>query len=141
MYHFVTLEVGSLELRCQQGRALSDGSGGEPLSLPASGVRWQPQVSLACGCRARGTRLSSLVSSYCLPYGLVCLCPDGPFGIRTSVLWSSNDLVLNLITSVIVSLLVQRVKHLPAMRETWVQSLGQKDPLEEDMATHSSILA
>ena len=32
------------------------------------------------------------------------------------------------------------VKRLPAMRETWVQSLGQKDPLEKEMATHSSIL-
>ena len=33
------------------------------------------------------------------------------------------------------------VKKLPAMRETWVQSLGGEDPLEEGMATHSSILA
>ena len=33
------------------------------------------------------------------------------------------------------------VKHLPAMRETQVRSLGQEDPLEENMATHSSILA
>ena len=33
------------------------------------------------------------------------------------------------------------VKHLPTMRETWVQSLGWEDPLEEEMATHSSILA
>ena len=33
------------------------------------------------------------------------------------------------------------VKNLPAMRETWVQSLGREDPLEEGMATHSSILA
>ena len=33
------------------------------------------------------------------------------------------------------------VKNLPAMQETQVQSLGQKDPLEEEMATHSSILA
>ena len=35
----------------------------------------------------------------------------------------------------------QRLKHLPAMWETWVQSLGQEDPLEKEMATHSSILA
>ena len=35
----------------------------------------------------------------------------------------------------------QWVKNLPAMQETQVQSLGQEDPLEEDMATHSSILA
>ena len=33
------------------------------------------------------------------------------------------------------------VVHLPAMRETWVQSLGQEDPLKQEMATHSSILA
>ena len=33
------------------------------------------------------------------------------------------------------------VKNLPAMQETWVQSLGQEDPVEKEMATHSSILA
>ena len=36
---------------------------------------------------------------------------------------------------------VQIVENLPAMQETWVQSLGQEDPLEKEMATHSSILA
>ena len=37
-------------------------------------------------------------------------------------------------------LVAQMVKNPPAKRETWVQSLGWEDPLEEDMATHSSIL-
>ena len=37
--------------------------------------------------------------------------------------------------------MVQTVKNLPAMKETWVRSLRQEDPLEEEMATHSSILA
>ena len=37
--------------------------------------------------------------------------------------------------------MAQRVKHLPAMRETRIQSLGQEDPLEKEMATHSGILA
>ena len=37
--------------------------------------------------------------------------------------------------------LAQRLKRLPPMRETWVQSLGQEDPLEKEMVTHSSILA
>ena len=37
--------------------------------------------------------------------------------------------------------MVQRLKRLPAMWETWVQSLGREDPLEKEMATHSSILA
>ena len=39
------------------------------------------------------------------------------------------------------SLVAQMVKNLPAMQETWVQSLGWEDPLEEGMATDSSILA
>ena len=41
----------------------------------------------------------------------------------------------------VASLVVQVVKNTPAMLETWVQSLGQEDPLEKGMATHSSILA
>ena len=40
-----------------------------------------------------------------------------------------------------VSLVAQLVKNLPAMRETWVRSLGWEDPLEQGKATHSSILA
>ena len=38
-------------------------------------------------------------------------------------------------------LVIQTVKNLPAMWETWVLSLGQEDPLEKGMATHYSILA
>ena len=39
------------------------------------------------------------------------------------------------------SLVAQMVKNPPAVQETWVRSLGWEDPLEEGMATHSSILA
>ena len=39
------------------------------------------------------------------------------------------------------SLVAQTVKRLPAVRETWVQSLGWEEPLEKEMATHSSTLA
>ena len=39
------------------------------------------------------------------------------------------------------SLIAQLVKNLPAMKETWVRFLGWEDPLEKEMATHSSILA
>ena len=39
------------------------------------------------------------------------------------------------------SLVAQTVKHLPTMQETWVQPLGREDPLEKEMATHSSTLA
>ena len=37
--------------------------------------------------------------------------------------------------------MAERLKRLPAMRETWIRSLGWEDPLEKGMATHSSILA
>ena len=37
--------------------------------------------------------------------------------------------------------MAQAVKHLPAMWETWVRSLGREDPLEKEMATHPSTLA
>ena len=39
------------------------------------------------------------------------------------------------------SLIAQSVKNVPAMQETWVRFLGWEDPLEKEMATHSSILA
>ena len=41
----------------------------------------------------------------------------------------------------IASLVAQTVKRLPATWETWVQSLGQEDPLEQEMGIHSNILA
>ena len=44
-------------------------------------------------------------------------------------------------TIISASLMAQRVMHPPTMRETWVRSLGQEDPLEKEMATHSSTLA
>ena len=45
-----------------------------------------------------------------------------------------------MVNSVLASLVAQMVKNSPAMQETWVQSLSWEDSLEEDMATHSSIL-
>ena len=45
------------------------------------------------------------------------------------------------ITDSAPTLVAQMVKNTPAMRETWVRSLGWEDPLEEGRATHSSILA
>ena len=46
-----------------------------------------------------------------------------------------------LFLTVQASLVAQTVKNLPTRQETWVQSLGQEDPLEMGMVTHSSILA
>ena len=49
--------------------------------------------------------------------------------------------LLSLYTPKGASLVAQTVKNLPAIQETRVQSLGWEDPLEKEMATHSSILA
>ena len=49
--------------------------------------------------------------------------------------WSNTSIVF------IVDLVAQRIKHLPAMPETRVRSLGQEDPLKKEMAAHSSVLA
>ena len=49
--------------------------------------------------------------------------------------------VLRVLYIIWASLVAQMVKKLPAMWETWVQSLGQEDPLEKEMATHCNILA
>ena len=42
---------------------------------------------------------------------------------------------------VLIGMVAQRLNCLPGMQETWVRSLGLEDPLEEEMATHSSTLA
>ena len=46
-----------------------------------------------------------------------------------------------ILISLVVSLVVQMVKNPPAVQKPWFQSLSQKDPLENEMASHSSILA
>ncbi|MES9431337.1 hypothetical protein ABEQ34_12150 [Cutibacterium acnes] len=56
-------------------------------------------------------------------------------------LWRTEWRFLKKLKMNCLSLVVQRVNHLPAMWEIRVQSLGQGDPLEKGMATHSSILA
>ena len=49
--------------------------------------------------------------------------------------------MLRYVLSPTVTLVAQMVKRLPAVQETWVRSLGWEDPLEKEMATHSSIPA
>ena len=52
-----------------------------------------------------------------------------------------SNLFVDCLSLILNSLVAQTVKHLPTMQETWVQSLGREDPLEKEMATHSSTLA
>ena len=67
---------------------------------------------------------------------LACCSPWGhKESDRTEQLNSNNNCILG------TSQVAQMVKHLPAMWEVWVWSLGWEDPLEKEMATHSSILA
>ena len=54
---------------------------------------------------------------------------------------STTYKVLQKVLNLTTFLVAQTVKRVPTMRETGVQSLGREDPLEKEMATHSSILA
>ena len=57
--------------------------------------------------------------------------------------WKALSMLANINISIVpwTSLVAQMLKRLPTMQETQVQSLGWEDPLEKEMATHSSILA
>ena len=93
--------------------------------------RWRKQES-----KKGSTSLSSYCQEGCAPSSFSFKC--GPFCSSTLLLKSGHILLKCLI---LYSLVVQRLKHLPPMRETWVQSLGLEDPLEKEMVTHSRILA
>ena len=71
-----------------------------------------------------------------------------PCSCYFSYLWSYKTSLAEITCSILTtsvlsstSLVAQLVKHLPTMWETWVRSLGWEDPLEKEMATHSSTLA
>ena len=68
-------------------------------------------------------------------YSNICLVLKH-LGYKSSKNFSKRVLTLHQ-----ASLVAQMVKHLPTMQKTWVRSLGQEDPLEKEMATHSSIHA
>ena len=61
------------------------------------------------------------------------------FSVSSWVIFGNLCFSVNFISSW-VSLVAQKVKHLSAMWETWVRSMGQRDPLEKETATHSSTL-
>ena len=61
--------------------------------------------------------------------------------LSLGILWSFSTYFINQVRRLRASLVAQSVKNLPAVLETSVRSLGREDPLEEEMATPSSILA
>ena len=67
--------------------------------------------------------------------------PNGGILCFWNVIYGINSFIFQFPIRVWASPLAQLVKNPPAMRETWVQSLGWEDPLEKGKATHSSILA
>ena len=67
--------------------------------------------------------------------------PANPRGNQSWIFTGRTDAEAPILWLPGASLVVQRLKRLPAMWETWVRSLGREDPLEKEMATHSSILA
>ena len=87
---------------------------------------WIYVPHLLCSFICRWTSRLLPCPSYCKK------CCSEPFG--TCVFFNYGFLRIH-------ACMAQRVKHLPAMQETWVRSLCQEDPLEKEMATHSSTLA
>ena len=61
--------------------------------------------------------------------------------VGAKILYIITQAICMFLCSLWASLIAQSVKNLPAMQETWVQFLGWEDPLEKEMATHSSIFA
>ena len=57
------------------------------------------------------------------------------------IIFFFKSIFLRVVLATRASLMVQLLKNQPAMWETWVQFLGWEDPLEKEMASHSSVLA
>ena len=90
--------------------------------------------------------IASLSHSVIFLYFFALIDNEG-FLSLLAILWNSAFRCLCLFfspllfASLLVSMVAQRLKRLPPMQETQVRSLGQGDPLEKEMVTHSSILA
>ena len=70
-----------------------------------------------------------------------CYSIQRPWSTDQTNISGSHKLDWKLLLTYRDSLVVQTVKSLPAVWETWVQSLGREDPLKKEMATHSTTLA
>ena len=66
---------------------------------------------------------------------------DYPRSFKVRKIWLFFFMLLKALMCLRATLVAQLVKNLPAGQETWVRSLGQEDPLQKEMATHSIILA
>ena len=71
----------------------------------------------------------------------VCVCVCVCVCVYTHIHTRIYLICVHTLNTYLASLVAQMVENQPAMQETWVQSLGQENPLEKEMATHFSILA
>ena len=120
---------GGPKFKIRQGHAHHRSSGREYIPASSS-FSLLPQLSQACD---HITPISVSVGTSLLLFCGSFLCVSL---LRILVTGFSRHLVTEW-----ASLVAQRVKRLPAMQETWVQSRGREDPLEKEIAIHSSILA
>ena len=94
------------------------------------------QTHLSYSCVLVGNFYLITTTEWYVPYPGLLFYPESlPFSSQRN-----QALILNY-RGLGPPLVPQTVKNLPAMRETWVRSLGWEDPVEKGMATHSSILA
>ena len=102
---------------------------------------WQSNVSVFVGCKLQvvhGVLKARILKWFTIPFS------SGSHFVRT-LHHDPNILAYFLFTTKYAEkrafLVAQMIKNLPVIQETWVGSLGREDPLKNDMASHSSILA
>ena len=122
-------------------------------SLPVTlleGTVLEMHLSLVLRCASQSLQVTSVHNGYLLKYASGF--PGGLDGKESACNAEDPCLIPGLGSSAgegtgyplqysWASLVAQMIKHLPVVKETWVLSLGQKDPLEKEMAIHSSVLA
>ena len=103
--------------------------------LPVSGIPWRLGCFISPFLLVRPVLpdINILMAKITKSKETVCVVWHMNSGLRESSVWIQ--------VRSYAFLVAQTVKSLPAMQETWFQPLGQQDPLEKGMATHSSILA
>ena len=115
-----------------------------PLGSLNSFLSYAPQLSRAKSCFLIVSILNSLFtvrSGRCSGWQLLVLPHFLIMGVVASAGLQTMCCLLGALIHIWGFPVAQLVKNLPAMQETWVQSLGWEDPLEEGLSTHSSILA
>ena len=143
IYCFIVQEIRSPKSRCQQAHTPSETSRNvlPGLFLASSDVL----AIISIPCLQMSNSSLSLHHHMLFPSGFssfvnVCLSVQiSPSD--TDISQTEQSYLIRAHSNHLVSLVAQMVKHLPAMQETWVRSLGWEDPLEKEMATYSSTLA